>query len=336
MTALEKVQGYAAIHKLASFKQEYVSAIGKALFFARSPEHQLIFTTIYEPADDRIQMDLFFDSADACVISNLITAIINKNCNELPELMTRLKSSNLEKQQKFTQLLALEQKISHTAVSSDKKIDLLQQLTPLSFEILGRFAHDFITPLWHKLSIEIKDQDFDAEVPDYHLSFTAFKGYQWQQVLISIERETDWIKQPVLIFRYAEVCFKLNKEWEGIKNWFNLFILFPETAERLIEQTSNRILLSDWQGFFTLDPELETSLFPAWMVIKKPALAKNNKFSDSNQNAALQIIENLVFNPENEINETTLHLRSRLQNDNPDLFVHYMRATKKPQLKKSN
>lgn len=328
MTALEKVQGYAALHKLESFKQEYVSATGKALFFGRSPEHELIFTTIYEPAHDRVQMDLFFDSADACAVSNLITAIINKNCDEISNLMTRLESSNLEKHQKFSQLMVLEKKIMHSEESCDKKINLLlQKLSPLTFEILGRFAHDFLTPLWHKLSVDIEDQSFDTEAPDYHLSFTAFKGYQWQQVIFAIEREKNWVKHPVLIFRYAEACFKLNKEREGIANWFKLFVLFSETAEQLIEDTCHRFMLSDWQRFSELDPELESSLFPAWMVMNKPALAKNNAFSDINENESLNLIENLVCKTDKEINETTIHLRSQLQNYCPALFVHYLRAT---------
>jgi hypothetical protein len=241
--------------------------------------------------------------------------------------MARLESSNSEKQQKFSQLLALEKKIITPEESCDKKIKiLLQELTPLAVEILGGFAHDFLTPLWHKLSVEFVDQSFDTENPDFHLSFTAFKGYQWQQVLSSTELETDWTKQPLLIFRYAEACFKLNKEQEGIVNWFKLFILFPETAEQLIEDTCNRILLSDWQRFLTLDPELESSLFPAWMLMNKPALARNKVLAEINGYESLQLIENLVCYTDNEINETTLHLRSRLQNYNPDLFIHYLRT----------
>ena len=112
-------------------------------------------------------------------------------------------------------------------------------------------------------------------------------------------------------------------------NWFRLFIMFPETAERLIENSCNRLMFSDWQYFSELDPELEASLFPAWVLINKPALAKNTVISDIHSNESLQLIENLVCNIENEINETTIHLRTRLQKNSPALFVHYMRITLK-------
>ncbi len=127
ISALEKVQEYASIHKLESFKQKYISATGELLHFCRCSKHELIFINSYEPAQDRIQMDLFFDSADACTVSNLITAIINNSVDDIPNLMARLESSNLEKQQKFSQLLALEKKIITLEESCDKKIKLLLQ-----------------------------------------------------------------------------------------------------------------------------------------------------------------------------------------------------------------
>lgn len=85
----------------------------------------------------------------------------------------------------------------------------------------------------------------------------------------------------------------------------------------------------DWQYFSELDPELEPSLFPAWMVMNKPALAKNTVLSDRESNEFLQLIENLVCTTNSKINETVIQLRARLQNNSPALFVHYMRTKDK-------
>ena len=178
------------------------------------------------------------------------------------------------------------------------------------------------------LSAEVTDRYFEAESPEDHLSFTAFKGFQWTQVLSSITREADWIKQPVLLFRYGEACFKLNKELEGLESWFRLFIAFPVVAETLVGSTCYRLLLSDWRLFNDLDPELEPSFFPAWIVLKKPALAKNAFTFDceSIANASLQLMYSLVGCKKNDVNETIIKLRGRLQQQNPMLFVHYMAA----------
>ena len=272
-------------------------------------------------------MDLFFDSAPACTANDLIRAIIDKREDDVLRLMSQLKSLAPENHQKFDHLLALQNELTVSRKSSGRKIKLLlQTVTPLAFDVLGQFAHDFLTPLWQVLSAEVTDRYFDAESPEDHLSFTAFKGFQWQQVLSSITREADWINQPVLIFRYGEACFKLNKELEGLESWFRLFMTFPDVAETLVGSTCNRLLLSDWRHFNELDPELESPFFPAWIVLKKPALAKNAFTFDceSDGNESLQLMYSLVGSKENGLNETIIKLRARLQQQNPILFIHTM------------
>jgi len=103
---------------------------------------------------------------------------------------------------------------------------------------------------------------------------------------------------------------------------------FPKVAETAVESTCNRLLLSDWQHFNELDPELEPAFFPAWVVLKKPALAKNAFTIDcvGVDNTLLQLMCSLVGSKENGLNETIIKLRTRLQQQNPKLFVHYMAA----------
>ena len=326
---LEIIRRYAGKLKLESFRHSYTSVTNQILHFCRSPAHEIIFTTDYEPARDRLQMDLFFDSAPACTANDLIKAIIDKRGDDVLRLMSQLKSLVPEKHKRFDDLLAFEDELILSRKSSDRKIKLLLQLVmPLAFDVLGQFAHDFLTPLWNMLSVEVADRYFEAESPEDHLSFTAFKGFHWQQVLSSITREANWIKQPVLLFRYGEACFKLNKELEGLETWFRLFLAFPEVAESLVESSCNHLLLADWQHFNELEPELEPVFFPAWVLLKKPALAKNAFTIDfaGVGNTSLQLICGLAGSKKNGLNETIIKLRARLQQENPKLFVHYMAA----------
>ena len=326
---LEIVRRYAGKLKLESFRHSYTSGANQTLHFCRSPANEIIFTTDYEPARDRLQMDLFFDSAPACATNDLIRAIIDKRGDDVLRLMSQLKSLAPENHQKFDRLLAFQNELTVSRKSSARKINLLlQTVTPLAFNVLGQFAHDFLTPLWHMLSVGVAERYFDAESPEDHLSFTAFKGFQWQQVLSSITREADWINQPVLLFRYGEACFKLNKELEGLESWFRLFLTFPVVAEAVVGSTCNRLLLSDWRHFNELDPDLESSVFPAWIILKKPPLAKNafTFDSESEGNASLQLMCSLVGRKANGLDETAIKLRARLQQQNPKLFIHYMAA----------
>ena len=326
---LEIARRYAEKLKLESSLHSYTSVTNQPLRFCRFPANEIIFTTDYEPAQNRIQTDLFFDSAPACATNNLVRAIINKRADDVLHLMSQLKSLAPEKHQKFEYLLTLQDEMTSLGNTSNRKIKLLlQSITPLAFEVFGQFAHDFLTPLWHELSVEVADRCFDAELPEDHLSFTAFKGFQWQQVLSSINREAEWIKEPVLLFRYGEACFKLNKELEGLESWFRLFLAFPNVAETVVKSTCNRLLLDDWRQFNELDPELEPTFFPAWVVLNKPALAKNVFSADcaGAGKASLQLMCSLVEKKENGVNESIIKLRARLQQQNPKLFIHYMAA----------
>jgi len=325
---LERLKDYASSLHLKAIRQTYASTTGQQLHSCRSAKNEFIFSTVYEPAEDRMQMDLFFDSAAVCTQSDLIAAIIERRSGDIAELLDKLESNSPDKHQQFVQLLLVEKSITQSKQASDKKIQKLKKITPLAFEVLGRFSHDFLTPLWHKLSIKIASQHFVPDSPDNHLSYTAFKGFQWQLVLQSIKAEEDWDKQAILLFRYAEAYFKLNKESLGIANWFKLFIQFPENAKQLIEKSCNRLLFSDWVLFSELDPELEISLFPSWLLMNKPALAKNSVISDIEGDDAMQLIKSLVCNNECNINENTIYLRAQLQQISPGLFTHYMNLEK--------
>ena len=326
---LKIAQHYAGKLKLESFTNSFISVANQKLHFCRCPANDIIFSTDYEPAKDRVQLDLFFDSAPACATNDLISAILDNRRDDVLRLMAQLKSLAPENYQKFDRLLALKNELTLSKKTSDRKIKLLlQTVTLLAFDVLGQFSTDFLTPLWQMLSVEVADRYFDAESPEDHLSFTAFKGFQWLQVLSSITREADWIRQPVLIFRYGEACFKLNKELEGLKSWFRLFTTFPVEAEKMVGSTCNRLLLEDWRQFNELEPELELSFFPAWIVLKKPALAKNTFTFDgvSIGNESLQLLCDLAGSKENGLNASTIQLRARLQQQNPRLFIHYMAA----------
>ena len=322
LSTLEDIQEYASIQQLVSYKNTYTSITSQALRICRSSTNENFFTTIYEPAQDRVQMDLFFDSAQAITISDLIKAIINKQDAEIDDLLIKLEDSDIDKNQQFTQLLAYETEIVHGKATCEKKVKLMQELTPLAYDLLHRFTFDFITPLWHKLSDDISNLTFDPNAQDNHLSFTAYKGFQWQRVIESIELEQNWIEHSVLNFRYAEANFKLNKEKEALAHWFSFFILYPQQAEQFIRKSCNQLLMSAWQSFTELDPELESSLFPAWMVMETPSLAKNTLVDEKNTNQPLELIKNLVSNSENKLN---VDLRVSLQKVSPALFVHYMK-----------
>ena len=326
IASLKLARDYAEKLNLDAVCQSYTSIEQKSLTICQSKTNEIILTTIYQPAENRDQMDLFFDSAPILAVQDLTKAIVDRRGNDIPNLMARLKLLAPETAPSFERLLTQQEQLSHCSTTKSKIECLMDTMTPLAFSVLGRFAGDYLTPIWRQLSLEISGKPFDAESPQNHLSFTAFKTFDWREVLVAIEGEEGWQRQPVLLYRYAEACFKLNKEAEGLASWFRLYMLFPESAERLINGTDNFLLLSDWRNFNELDPELDAIFFPAWTVLKKPGLAKLKVNVDEKNigHNAFQLICDLTLCAGNDIDETTLGLRSKLRYQNPRLFSHYI------------
>ena len=327
LSGLELIQQYAGKQKLEPHSQHYESITNQPILFCRSSAAEKLFTTVYEPADDRMQMDLFFDSAPTCTSNDLITAIIKKQDEEVACLLQKLQTLDLEKSQQFEKLLSCEKDLRQTEETIGWKIQLMNQsITPLAFCLFNQSVYEFLLPLWQMLSDQIVTRRFDADNPQCHLSYTASKAFEWQQVLDSINREENWQQQPILIYRYAEACFKLQRDQEGLENWFRLFLQFPSVADQQITNTSNSLLVSDWQNFNALDPELEVCFFPAWMVLKTPVLAKLRENLDCTNSGGkmLQLIADLLANSVSNINTTEIKLRASLQQLNPALFSHFM------------
>lgn len=328
--SLKSARDYAKKLKLDAFCQPYTSIDQKTISFCRSNADEIILTTVYQPAENRVQMDLFFDSAPILAAQDLIKAIVDRRSSDIPVLMSRLELLAPETYLAFADLLAQQEQWCHCPTPKSKIEYLLDSITPLAFSILGRFAGDYLTPLWKQLSLEISGSAFDVDAPQAHLSFTAFKAFDWQQVLAAIEAENHWQKQPILLFRYAEASFKLNQEAEGLAIWFRLFLVYPESAQRFVIGTDNFLLLTAWHYFNELDPELEVNFFPAWMVLKRSALAKLkvNVEEESIGHDAFQLICALILCTGKEIDETTLKLRAKLRNQNASLFSHYIAGCK--------
>ncbi|NOT12262.1 MAG: hypothetical protein HOP23_10605 [Methylococcaceae bacterium] len=326
IASLKLARDYAEKLNLDAVCQPYKSIEQKSLTICRSKTNEIILTTVYQPAENRVQMDLFFDSAPILAVQDLTRAIVERRGEDIPNLMERVESLAPETYTSFERLLAQQERLCHYPTTKSKIEYLLDTLTPMAFSVLGRFTGDYLTPIWQQLSQEISGRTFDAESPQDHLSFTAIKAFDWREVLVAIEGEEGWQRQPILLYRYAEACFKLNREAEGLASWFRLYMLFPESAERLVNGTDNFLLLSDWRNFNELDPELDAIFFPAWTVLKKPALAKLKVNVDEENigQDAFTLICGLILCAGKDIDEKTLCLRSKLRNQNPSLFSHYM------------
>jgi hypothetical protein len=326
---LTLVDQYARLLQLGVVLLPYLSDKGVRLYISRDPAREKIYTSVYEPAKDRMQMDLFYDSSPACTVNDLVLAIINNHHDDIAALLSRLESLDVDKYQQFEQLLAARGVLLDSGKNYRWKIKALEQkLTPLALSLLGRFAHDFLAPLWREISTAINELEFDPRYPDLHLSYTAMRGFQWREVVAASAREAEWLEQSVLMFRYAEAQFKLHHELEGLRVWFRFFLFYPDQAEQYIGNTCNRLLLSEWQAFLELEPELEKQFFASWVLLQRPALAGCQMGFNNSTPAveSLLLIRKLLNSGDDGLNADVVRIRAELKQQNSALFIHMMNA----------
>ena len=317
---------YARALGLSETRGTYLSNEQNELSISHDSKDDIYFKTDFAPAQDRMQMDLFFDSAPVYAENELIDAIVTRNKRKIPELLDVLYAFDSRKHEDYSLLIEQEKKLRSPGVSLLNKLTVLDDtLMPLAVTLLRTEAICFLTPLWHELSDELTDRPFDPEQPKLHVSYSGTKAFRWADVAKAVEQEPDYVEQPVLLFRYAEACFKLSRELTGLEHWFLLFLLHTQSAEQLIKKTGYPLLSGDWQRFQELDPELPAQFFPAWILLMKPALAKQdfvlkgeaegfNAFSLAKQLSA------------ESLESTSIALRSDLKKLNPDLFRHFLNS----------
>lgn len=137
MTDLEIAQRYAKKLKLESFPLSYSSVNNKRLHICRLPANELMFATEYEPAQDRLQMDLFFDSAPACTANDLIRALIDEREDDVFRSISQLQALAPEKQQNFARLLAIRSELTVSRKTSAIFGEVLIDQFPDGQQVLG-------------------------------------------------------------------------------------------------------------------------------------------------------------------------------------------------------
>lgn len=317
---------YARTLGLRETRGTYLSTEQNELIISRDPQYDINFRTDFAPAQDRMQMDLFFDSAPVYAENELIDAIITRDKRKIPELLDTLYAFDSQKHEDFTRLIEQEKKLRAPGLSLPNKLAVIDNtLMPLAVKLLRIEAIRFLTPLWQDLTAELTGRPFDPEQPKLHVSYTGTKAFLWHDVTKAIEQEPDYSKQPILLFRYAEASFKVARELAGLEHWFLLFLLHTETAEQLIKQTGYLLLFDDWKRFQELDPELPTQFFPAWILLLKPALAKQDLILNGVAEGfrAFSLAKQLSVEP---LESTSIALRADLKKLNPDLFRHFLNS----------
>lgn len=120
---------------------------------------------------------------------------------------------------------------------------------------------------------------FDPEHPALHASYAYAQCLDWCRTPAAVEAVEDYAAQPVLLARLAEARCRNGDRDGAIGTWAALRWRFPADAEKIMEgpELPDNRLREAWIRFCdqNLDPPPETSLFPAYLLLIEPALARS-------------------------------------------------------------
>lgn len=295
---------------------------GAPLRFSTQRELDRLFHTGYVKAEGQPQLDLFLDNAGVVLVEGIALALRAGNLGEARRQWEQL----LRQDPGHPELGALEQLITALAeragpvASAETELQRLEQeIEPLARRHLGAGARDYLAPAWQRLAAALQGHPFDPRQPLHHASYAAFRAEDWQGVLTALGDEPPALP---LLLRALRAQARLRRESEHLQSWFTLCHRYPEAA------TTNGLELQRewrpfWQTFLGLDPELEISEFPAWLLLRQPALLRRLQEPAPDAPPAYLASRRLLqaaTQPGNDL----MALRKALQEASPALFHHYM------------
>jgi len=335
---MKRAADYARAMGLAPETQRYASRAaqqGHGLRFSSVSGPDSCFHTGYRKGDDAPQLDLLMDSAGVTLANGIIRALVQRDEAEARRQLDRL----LETEPGHRQLGGLEHLVEASGrlelPVEDAALELQglqQELCPLAEEILGPGARHFLAPQWRRLTQALLGVAFDPDNPELHCSYPSLQAEDWGQVKKSVEAETGWQEQPVLVRRHARACGRLHLDPEALSGWFRLCWRFPGQADCIGSEAESE-WRQYWQRFLELDPELPNRDFPAWVLIDQPGLARwqvlDRCFDDSGVPEDYRATAKLVrAKPSPLIDAGLMDKRRLLQMRNPGLFACYLQYFK--------
>lgn len=300
--------------------------------FSRNERLDTLFWTHFKKAEDQPQMDLFVDGGAGNLINGIILALAQSDYTEARRLLEQL----YDTQPDNTKLADLETLVQY-GESTDKisgsadELEYLQsRLAPLAQAHLGQRSRDYLVPHWRRLTNALTTIVFDPALPERHASYTAIQALDWAAAKQAIEQEPAWRQSSVLLQRHVQACSGLWQQSGALLSWFYLCWQFPEDTEIAAVQGDN-LLKEAWLEFLELEPELSTSTFPAWYLLKKPGLVKTLPDPEGADSMPCDVPYKIIYRMQTITQaqgaigpEQDIELRQQLQQADPVFFRHFI------------
>jgi hypothetical protein len=227
---------------------------------------------------DAPQLDLFMDNSATIAENQLLDHLANRQFQSAQDALQRLARLN----SRHTKLGGYQDLINyglHCSVQTQITAEavgpevwgLVQEVTPLARELLGRKSRDYLAYAWRRLADNLAQVPFSASESELHCSYAYLQIPDWQALCRCLEQEPQLYESPILIARLAQAYLQCQQVNAFYCLWGLLFERFPQEGEQLIGQQMG-LLMEKWDQFLAFDDEWPAEIFLGFLLIQQPGL----------------------------------------------------------------
>ena len=228
----------------------------------------------YAPAEDRAQLDLFFDSRVLVLENRVCDALAERRPAQALKAIRDLQAAEPD-HHRLGDFLHLIQVLDTDAPAAPAtRLAELKAVEPLAADLLRHRARDFLAPLWADLAASLAGRPFDQSRPDLFPADILVRAGRWGAARTAVEADPDWRSHPPLVLIHAEACRRALDHTVARRDWFGLCWQHPEAAAKALDARDlpDRALAGQWLRFCELEPPLDVVEFPAWLLCIEPGL----------------------------------------------------------------
>lgn len=250
------------------------------------PEAESLLATRYvrtrEPAAGD-QLDLFLDSGVTVTLQDLRAALLARDTTAAKRCLDTLVSVDGEHSllPAARRLVDALDDLSRPVASGQAASELAhieQVVWPDASAVLGSQTRDVMAAFWQRLAASLNNEPFDPQAPKLHASYAFSRCLDWRRAITAIEGVPAYDSQPSLLTRLATARYYDGQYPGAIAAWCMLCWGSADAAEKALGElpaTATR-LHAAWTAFrdMDLDPAPETAMFPAYLLLAEPGLAR--------------------------------------------------------------
>ncbi len=294
---------------------------GDAALFRKAGTDRLA-RTVWHRCAASPQADLFLDNRFAVARAQLVRHLLAGEHDRAEAALTEMARADAasDVQADAEHLVGALAWLDQPPSDIGKFLDTVDhELAPRAERFLGpRDGRRFLRRFWRHLAAAVDAVDFDPDQPSRHPALLAARSDDWSGVLEATAAVPELFRYADLLEAQANAAFKTDQRELALAAVCQLCWRHPGRAEAWLDQVRDQEIERRIEQFWDLDPPLDISLFPAWLLARAYPLPRVPDSPATSAAEALERVRSMRHNP-SDVNQ-----RRWFQQNHPELLQQWI------------